>query len=262
MKLGYRQVKRRSGMLRIIHWVVVPSMLIAIATGLYIGHPYYQSFIADPAVDKYVMAWNRWAHFIVAIIFDVSSIVIFYLTFFSRLERPWKNVVPNRKNLVQFKEVFINLVTFNRVKNFDSTHTDSFNTTYFFIFHFLLIFMLFTGLQMYVHGLESGESSVGRWWPWMLHLVTDWTIPVSGWMIGSSAPTASIMDVRIAHHTTMWFIIVWVVFHIYYQVWRTIFWKEGDISIIFGGSKYVKIDVEEENKQKGLSIKNTPETTE
>jgi Ni/Fe-hydrogenase 1 B-type cytochrome subunit len=55
---------------------------------------------------------------------------------------------------------------------------------------------------------------------------------------------ASIMDVRISHHYTMWFIIVWVIFHIYYQVWRTIFWKEGDISIAFGGDKYVKVDKE------------------
>ncbi len=247
MKLGYRQVKRRSAMLRIIHWVVVPSMIAAIVTGLYIGHPYYQSFIADSAVDKYVMAWNRWLHFMVAIIFDVSVIIIAYLTFFSRLEQPWKNVVPNRKNLVEFKDVLINLITFNRVKKFDSTHTDSFNTTYFFIFHFLMIWMLATGLQMYVHGLASGLSSVGQWWPSLLHILTDWTIPVASWMIGSTATGGNIMDVRISHHMTMWVLIVWVIFHIYYQVWRTIFWKEGDISIIFGGSKYVKINPKDED---------------
>jgi Ni,Fe-hydrogenase I cytochrome b subunit len=93
--------------------------------------------------------------------------------------------------------------------------------------------MLFTGLQLYVHGLGSGLSSIGSWWPWMLHLVTDWTIPITG---------GTLMDVRISHHTTMWYLITWVVFHIYYQVWRTIFWKEGDIAIVVGGSKFVKED--------------------
>jgi Ni/Fe-hydrogenase 1 B-type cytochrome subunit len=102
--------------------------------------------------------------------------------------------------------------------------------------------MLLTGLQLYVHGLASGESSIGVWWPWILHLFTDWTIPVSAWLNGSSVNIASIMDVRISHHSTMWYIIVWVVFHIYYQVWRTIFWQEGDISIAFGGDKYVKVN--------------------
>ena len=133
----------------------------------------------------------------------------------------------------EFGAVLVNLLTLNRKKDFDSSHADSFNTVYFTIFHLLLVWMLLTGLQMYVHGLESGISSIGAWWPWILHVATDWTIPVTG---------GTLMDVRISHHTTMWFIICWVVFHIYYQVWRTIFWKEADIAIVIGGSKFVKDD--------------------
>jgi len=243
-KTGYIQVKRRTGAMRIIHWVNVVSMMIAIATGLYIAAPYYQTFMAETAVDKYVMAWNRWAHFIVAIIFDVTSIVVVYLTFFSRVDRPWRKALPNKENMTEFVEVLLNLLTLNKRKKFNSEHNDSFNIVYFFIFHFLMITMLLTGLQMYVHGLGAGLSSIGNWWPWMLHLVTDWTIPVSGWLVGGG-PTATLMDVRIVHHTTMWLLITWVVFHIYYQFWRTIFWKEGDISIIVGGSKYVKIKEDE-----------------
>ncbi|MFT5662150.1 MAG: Ni/Fe-hydrogenase 1 B-type cytochrome subunit [Sulfurimonas sp.] len=240
-KPGYRQVKRRTGALRIIHWVNVLGMIAAIITGLYIADPYYQTFIAETAVDKYVMAWNRWVHFMFAIIFDVTSVLIVYLTFFSRVDKAYKKVIPNRANLVEFGEVFLNLVTLNRRKEFSSEHNDSFNVTYFFIFHFLMIWMLLTGLQMYVHGLGSGESSIGAWWPWMLHMVTDWTVVASAWMV-DGGPTATLMDVRISHHITMWLLITWVVFHIYYQFWRTIFWKEGDVSIIVGGSKYVKIE--------------------
>jgi len=231
MKPGYKQIKRMTGTGRLIHWVNALSMIVAIATGLYIGHPYYQSLIADGAVDKYVMAWNRWGHFMVAIIFDVTSIVIAYLYFFSRFEKPYKKVIPTAQNIKEFFEVFLNLITLNRRKNFDSSHADSFNTVYFTIFHLLLAWMLLTGLQLYVHGLASGESSIGTWWPWMLHVFTDWTIPVTG---------GTLMDVRISHHYTMWWIIVWVVFHIYYQIWRTIFWKEGDISIAFSGTKFAK----------------------
>ena len=231
MNSGRKQVKRMTGAMRIIHWANAISMVAAVITGLYIGHPYYQTLIADGAVDKYVMAWNRWGHFIVAIIFDVTSILVAYLYFFSRFEKPYKKLIPTGKNVAEFGEVLLNLVTLNRRKKFDSTHSDSFNTVYFTIFHVLLIWMLFTGLQLYVHGLESGESSIGAWWPALLHLATDWTIPVTG---------GTLMDVRISHHETMWLIITWVAFHIYYQVWRTIFWKEGDIAIVFGGSKFAK----------------------
>ena len=229
--MGYKQVKRMTPAMRIIHWINAICMIGAIATGLYIGHPYYQTFIADPAVDKYVMAWNRYGHFMIAIIFDVTSIIIAYLYFFSRFEKPYKKLIPNGKNITEVGAVLVNLITLNRKKEFDSSHADSFNTVYFTIFHILLIWMLLTGLQMYVHGLASGISSIGAWWPWILHVATDWTIPVTG---------GTLMDVRISHHLTMWLIVCWVVFHIYYQVWRTIFWKEGDIGIVISGTKFVK----------------------
>ena len=238
-KQGYKKVKRMTPAMRIIHWANVISMIVAIITGFYIAEPYYQTLIAKAPVDKYVMAWNRWGHFIVAIIFDVTSVVVAYLYFFSIFEKPYKKIIPNSKNIKEFVDVFINLITLNRKKEFDSSHSDSFNTVYFTIFHLLLAWMLFTGLQLYVGGLESGMSSIGKWWPTLLHIVTDWTIPVSHILVGGG-PTATIMDVRIVHHITMWLIVCWVVFHIYYQVWRTIFWQEGDIAIAFGGSKFAK----------------------
>lgn len=231
MKPGYKKVERMTAFMRINHWVVAICMVAAVATGLYIGHPYYQTLIAEPAVDKYVMAWNRWVHLMAAIIFDVSSIVIAYLYFFSRFEKPYKKLLPTGKNIAEFLAVLMNLLTFNRLKRFDSSHSDSFNTVYFAIFHLMLAWMLLTGLQLYVHGLESGHSSIGDWWPALLHLATDWTVAVTG---------GTYMDVRISHHTTMYLIIAWVMFHIYYEVWRTIFWQEGDIAIVFGGSKFVK----------------------
>ena len=231
--MAYKKVQRMTGIMRVNHWLVAISMIGAVATGLYIGHPYYQSFISDPAVDKYVMAYNRLIHFLLAIIFDVSSVVVAYLYFFSRFEKPYKKLIPSGKNISEFVAVFTNLITLNRTKKFDSSHGDSFNAVYFFIFHLLLAWMLLTGLQLYVHGLESGMSSIGKWWPAMLHLVTDWTVVVTG---------GTYMDVRIVHHMTMYIIIAWAMFHIYYQVWRTIFWQEGDISIVVGGSKFVKED--------------------
>ncbi|MCF6310333.1 MAG: cytochrome b/b6 domain-containing protein [Sulfurimonas sp.] len=229
--MSYKKIERMTGFMRLNHWVVAVSMVVAITTGLYIGHPYYQSFIADPAVDKYVMAWNRLAHFVVAIIFDVSSIVVAYLYFFSRFEKAYKKLIPTWTNIKEFFDVLVNLITLNRVKKFDSSQTDSFNSIFFFVFHMMLVWILLTGLQLYVHGLAHGISSIGAWWPAMLHLATDWTVAVTG---------GTFMDVRLSHHYTMYAIIVWVMFHVYYQIWRTIFWNEGDINIAVGGTKFVK----------------------
>jgi Ni/Fe-hydrogenase 1 B-type cytochrome subunit len=233
-----KRVERMTATMRTIHWTNAFCMIVAVATGLYIGHPYYQTFIADPAVDKYVMAWNRWGHFIAAIIFDVTAILIGYLYLFSNFDKPYKKILPTKQNFIEFWEVFFNLITFNRRKKFDSTHSDSYNIVFFTFFHILLVFMLLTGLQLYVHGLASGESSIGSWWPWMLHFATDWTLSVFGGNMG----------VRIAHHTAMYLILMWVMSHIYYQIWRTIYWREGDIGIVFSGHKFVKDDKKEEKK--------------
>ena len=233
-----KRVERMTATMRTIHWTNAFCMIVAVATGLYIGHPYYQTFIADPAVDKYVMAWNRWGHFIAAIIFDVTAILIGYLYLFSNFDKPYKKILPTKQNFIEFLEVFFNLITFNRRKKFDSTHSDSYNIVFFTFFHILLVFMLLTGLQLYVHGLASGESSIGTWWPTMLHIATDWTLTVFGGNMG----------VRIAHHTAMYLILMWVMSHIYYQIWRTIFWREGDIGIVFSGDKFVKDDKKEEKK--------------
>ena len=228
---NYKKIERMTTAMQINHWVVALCMVAAVITGLYIGHPYYQSFISDPTVTKFVMAWNRLVHLYAAIIFDVSSIVVGYLFFFSRFEQSYKKLIPNRKNLVEFMEVLLNLITLNRRKKFDSSHSDSFNVVFFTIFHLLLVWMLLTGLQLYVHGLASGLSSVGAWWPSMLHIMTDWTMNITG---------GTTIDVRYAHHLSMYLILSWIIFHIYYQVWRTIFWKEADIAIVVGGSKFMK----------------------
>jgi Ni,Fe-hydrogenase I cytochrome b subunit len=120
--MAYKKIERMTTFMRINHWVVAFSMVGAIATGLYIGHPYYSSMMADPAATKWVMAWNRWWHFMIAIVFDVSSIVVAYMYFFSRFEKPYKKLLPTGKNISEFFAVLINLITFNRSKNFDSSH--------------------------------------------------------------------------------------------------------------------------------------------
>ena len=45
--MGYKKIKRMTTFMRINHWIVAFSMLGAIITGFYIGHPYYSSFISE-----------------------------------------------------------------------------------------------------------------------------------------------------------------------------------------------------------------------
>jgi Ni/Fe-hydrogenase 1 B-type cytochrome subunit len=93
-----------------------------------------------------------------------------------------------------------------------------------------VLLQMFTGFQLYVEGEAGGWSSIGTWWPSLLHTTTDWTLSVFG----------SPGGVRAVHLITMYFIIGWALTHIYYEVWRTIVWREGDIGIVFSGHKFAR----------------------
>jgi Ni/Fe-hydrogenase 1 B-type cytochrome subunit len=220
----YRRVYRRTVTWRVLHWANVLSIVVAAVTGMYIANPYYAANV------PFVMAWNRAAHLYAAIVLDVSIILIAYLYFFSRAEREIRHLRPTRKNILELQEAFLNVIMLGRRKRFDSSQLDPLNVLLFTLLHLMILFQLLTGLQLYVYGMESGISSVGAWWPDMMHFATDWTVPAFGGIGG----------VRLVHHFMLYPIVGWAMLHIYYEIWRTITWKEDDINIMFGGYKFAR----------------------
>jgi Ni/Fe-hydrogenase 1 B-type cytochrome subunit len=220
----FERVFRRTRMWRVFHWANVLSILTATLTGIFIANPFFGLHGA------YVMAWMRAFHFYAAIVLDLSVICLAYLYFFSRVERGSELILPTRSNITSLVEGFLNLVLLNRRKQFDSSKADSWNAAWFTILHLLVLFQMFTGFQLYVQQEAGGLSSIGSWWPSLLHTTTDWTLS----LFGSAA------GVRTAHLVTMWFILAWAMCHLYYEIWRTIVWKEGDIVIAFGGHKFAR----------------------
>lgn len=223
-QLVYRRVYRRTVTWRLLHWANVLSIVVAAVTGMYIANPYYA------ANEPFVMAWNRAAHLYAACVLDVSIFLIAYLYFFSRAEREVRLLRPTRKNILELQEAFLNVVMLGRRKRFDSGQLDPLNVLMFTLLHLMILFQLATGLQLYVYGMESGISSVGSWWPDVMHFFTDWTVPAFGGIGG----------VRLVHHFMLYPIVGWAMLHIYYEIWRTITWKEDDVNIMFGGYKFAR----------------------
>ena len=221
-----RRVMRRSAIWRWIHWIDVVGILVCAFTGLFIAMPF---FVLN---NLYLMAWVISIHLYSAVVLDASVFVIAYLYLFSRNEREIHLLRPTRENWINLKEAFLNVVTLNRRKRFDSSRPDPLNALFFLLLHLMVIVQLFTGLQLYVDGFLGNMSAVGAWWPELLHFTTDWTTVVMGGNVG----------VRMVHYGTMWFILSWVVLHIYYEWWLTVVWKESDIAIMFGGYKYAPVD--------------------
>lgn len=221
--IRYVRAPRRTATWRWLHWIDAGTILVCAFTGLFIADPFFA------AHSEYLMAWMIAVHLYAAMVLDVSVFVIAYLYLFSRADRGIDQLRPTRENLTSLKEAFLNVVTVGRRKRFDTRGPDPLNALFFLLLHLLVVFQLFTGLQLYVEGLTDNMSSVGAWWPALCHFFTDWTVPFLGGNVG----------VRLVHYATMWFILGWAILHVYYEWWRTVVWKEGDIGIMFGGYKYV-----------------------
>lgn len=244
-KSSYKEIKiihRMTVIKRVIHWALFLAVLNNIFTGFYIAYPFLIFGKTPVQADSlstgvlntgatyqaFIMTWMRDFHFIGAVVMDVSFFAWLYLAFFSLKEPLYKSFLPFGEKLNEAYRMVRHYLT---LKDRPETgrYQDPLNAIVFTFFHILILLQMFTGFQMYVASF-TGTSAVGAWWPWSMHLATNWTLVVFGGLTG----------VTLVHLFTMWLIIIFIVYHVYIEVWRSIMWKEGDILIPFGGYKFIR----------------------
>ncbi len=207
---------------RIIHWTVFLSVAVLLVTGLYIAYtPAYIAPDGEP-VNTFFMAQVRFIHFVAAAVFDVAIFVTIYLIFFSTFRKRWKDLWPTATNLKKF---WIQLKFYFRLsgERVRYEYEDPIDIMSFMSFHILAILLMFTGFALYV-----AQYAINWWWPALLHFTTDWVVDLLG----------GLKNVRTAHHILWWLILVWVVVHVYFQLWKTIKFKTGNLDAIIGGYRY------------------------
>ncbi len=245
---GIKLVHRMTVIKRIIHWSFFLAIINNIITGFYIAYPFLMFGNSPTQADSlstgvlnsgetnqaFIMTWMRDFHFIGAVLIDVIFIVWLYLAFFSWKEPLYKSFIPFGDKIEEAWKMIKHYFT---LKDRPETgrYQDPLNAVIFTIFHLLILLQMLTGFQMYVASF-TGTSAVGAWWPWLMHLSTDWTLVIFGGLTG----------VTLVHLFIMWLIIIFIVYHIYIEVWRSVMWKEGDILIPFGGYKYIRNKSESE----------------
>jgi Ni/Fe-hydrogenase 1 B-type cytochrome subunit len=214
-----------SGPVRFLHWITFLSVLVLLVTGNYIAHtPTYVSPSGEP-YQNFFMAQMRFVHFVAAVVFDVAILVSIYLIFFSTFHAPWRDLIPNSTNLKKF---WVQLKYYFRLsgEKVDYEYEDPVDIISWLSFHILAVLLMLTGFALYV-----ASFSLDWWWPRFLHLTTDWVVSLFGGLQGT----------RLAHHIMWWLILVWVVIHVYFQIWKTVKLKTGNIDAIFGGYRYTRV---------------------
>lgn len=202
---------------RVTHWINALSIFTLIITGLYIGNPYWH---AKSEYDL-IMANMRFIHYLCAYFLIASLIVRIYWWFagnrYARIDQ-FIPVSSERWNNLIGTALFYGFLRKNLPHS--PGHTGLAGLTYFFIF-LLLIVEIITGFALYSQSHAPDNT---------------FTYLAGGWLLNSF----NSMTIRFIHHIIMWFLIVFVIIHVYISVHNHIIEKNGLVWSIFSGYKQME----------------------
>ncbi len=199
---------------RLTHWINFLCILTLSITGFYIGRP----FIHAVSSEQYIMGWFRFVHFVAAYAFLMSIIIRLY----------W-SVVGNRyANIIQWlpfsgekiSELLndIKCYLFLDTKSTCKVGHTSLGAFTYFILYLIFLFQIFSGFALYS----------------VTHSGAIWTV-LGGWVLS----IMGLQTIRLFHHLSMYVMCAFALLHIYLSWISDIRDKNGLISSIFSGWKFM-----------------------
>jgi len=200
---------------RIAHWVNALCILTLSITGIYIGDP----FSIAASSTAYLMGWMRLVHFVAAYLLLMSVITRIIWMFIGNQHASWRAFIPwitpkGRENFFRMLRYYT--FTGNNISH-ESGHNPVAATAYLGIY-FLLIIQIVSGFALY------GQFSPGGFWD-----------SAFGWLL----PIVGNQYLRLGHHAVMWLLIGFFINHIYSAWLMDIKQKNGTMSGIFSGYRYI-----------------------
>jgi Ni/Fe-hydrogenase 1 B-type cytochrome subunit len=201
---------------RITHWVNAFSILMLSITGFYIGSP----FMTAPESTQYIMGWVRFLHFSFAYLFTVSVLARILWMFLGNHHASWKVFFPwtTAEGRHSFVKMFRYYTFTGKQISYEVGHNPVAAMAYLGIFC-LFLFQIASGFALY------GQFAPGGFWNGM----TNWLLTLVGnqWL-------------RLGHHGVMWLLIGFFINHIYSAWLMDVKERNGTISGIFSGYKYIE----------------------
>ncbi len=199
---------------RFTHWINAFCILSLSLTGYYIGNP----FMHATSPDQYIMGWIRFIHFTTAYIFLMSLIIRIYWSIVGNRFASFSEFFPfsakKRKGFVDAAKFYL-LIKKN--PPYVAGHAPLASSTYFILF-LLFVFEITSGFTIY---------SVGKSGP-------IWSILSGGLLNFMYLPT-----IRQWHHIIMYVILIFVPIHIYATWYMDPHERNGLVSSMFSGFKFL-----------------------
>ena len=211
---------------RLTHWLIVLSIVVLSATGLYIGRPFL--VVPGEARFRFVMGTMKIVHFYAAIVFTLSVLSRVAWMFLGNVYAHWQSFIPvtarRRRGLGGTLRFY--LFGLRKPPGFIA-HNPLAGLAYVAVF-FLYFVMIGTGLGLY--SLDANVHSPLRAFSFLL--------PLFG------GPQSA----RWIHHVTMWLLLGFAVHHVYSGLLMSQIDQNGTVESIFSGYKFIDPEVLRESR--------------
>lgn len=209
---------------RIWHWVNAIAIVVLSVTGYLIGSP-LPTMGTGEAYDQFIFGYIRFVHFAAGYILAVAWIGRIYWAIVGNHHAQQLFVLPFW-NLKWWGEVLHEVKWYafleKKPKKYIG-HNPLAQLSMFMFFTLGVTFMIFTGFALYSEGLGLGS----------------WADRLFGWIIPLFGQS---QDVHTLHHLGMWWIIVFVIIHVYVAIREDIMSRQSIVSTMISGERMFKDD--------------------
>lgn len=209
---------------RLWHWVNALCIMVLIGTGWFIASPLPTMTFAE-ATHQFVMGYIRFGHFAAAQILTVGFFARIYWAFVGNHHAKQLFYVPIL-NKRWWKEVVFELKWYLFLEAEPKKyvgHNPLAQIAMFFFMTLGITFMIVTGWALYAEGAQAGSLSHN----------------LMGWLIGWVGNTQILHSV---HHLGMWFIVIFMIIHIYAAIREDILSRQSMVSTMISGTRTFKDD--------------------
>lgn len=207
--------------LRLWHWINAASITVLALTGYFIASPLPS--MPGEASDHFVMGYIRFAHFTAAYIFTIGFLARIYWAIVGNKHAHQLFILPIFSGR-WWKEVLFETRWYLFLEKAPKKYVGHNPLAQLFMFIFITLgslFMIVTGFALYSEGEGKGS----------------WQDSLFGWVIPAFGQS---QDVHSWHHLGMWYILTFVIMHIYVAVREDIMSRQSIISTMISGYRMFK----------------------
>jgi Ni/Fe-hydrogenase 1 B-type cytochrome subunit len=209
---------------RIWHWINALAISVLCVTGYLIASPLPSMQIGE-ATDQFVFGYIRFAHFAAAMVLTVGFLGRAYWAIFGNHHARQLFTLPLLRRH-WWSEVWFEIRWYLFLEKKPKKYVGHNPLAQLAMFMFITLgvsFMIVTGFALYGEGLGAGS--------WADRLF-GWVIPLAG---GSQT-------VHSLHHLGMWWIVIFIIVHIYVAVREDIMSRQSIVSTMISGHRTFKDD--------------------